>query len=359
MENESLINQKLIESLDSQDKQKVLDSLTELIEASYKIELELRALKEFHYNFLEILPQAVWVLESNNTISFQNNQAYNLDEVLHIIRNSLIVSNIKAGQFYESELECKGSAYLLRINSLSNKIIITATDITNQKRQERLASMGQVSAHLAHEIRNPVGSIALLTTTLLKSKDIQTQNTAIEIKKSLWRIERLINATLLFSKGIGSKNQRACKLRDFKEELQTCISYYTYSAQIEFVFGKAFEGDEEIFVDFDLFGIVLQNFVFNAIDAIEELDESKPSGRVEIDFAREGGKSIFYVSDTGKAIEDKRMLFEAFKSTKLKGNGLGLALSQQIIRAHNGSITLKEGEGKKTFIVEIINEQGV
>lgn len=347
---DSLINKKLIKNLDSQDKQKVMDSLTEIINISYKLEFDFHELKEFYHKFIEILPQAVWVLESEGEIFYQNSKTHEFAGVFSIIKSRLFVADVKIGQSYESELEYKDNAYLFKINYLKDKIIVTATDITKQKRQERLASMGQVSAHLAHEIRNPVGSISLLTSSLLKSNELQTQNIAIEIKKSIWRIERLINATLLFSKGMNTILKKV-KLKMFKDELETCISYYTYLKNIDFIFSPSFDSEHEVMLDFDLFSIVLQNFVFNAIDAIEEND--KEYGVIEIDFLHKRGENIFSISDNGKHIEDKTILFEAFKTTKLKGNGLGLALSKQIIQAHNGKIELEEHKNKKVFVIKI------
>ena len=73
---------------------------------------------------------------------------------------------------------------------------------------------------------------------------------------------------------------------------------------------------------------------------------------MEIWFSQDSQKSVFYIRDNGKAIEDKNVLFEPFKSTKLKGNGLGLALSQQIVMAHNGKINLQDN-GEKVFEIEI------
>jgi two-component system NtrC family sensor kinase/two-component system sensor histidine kinase AtoS len=85
---------------------------------------------------------------------------------------------------------------------------------------------------------------------------------------------------------------------------------------------------------------VLQNFIFNAIDAIEECE--KESGNVSISFVEDSEYVILHVKDDGKPIENKNILFEPFKTTKTKGNGLGLALSLQIIQAHNGKINLLE-----------------
>ncbi|MGB2553982.1 two-component sensor histidine kinase, partial [Campylobacter sp. MOP51] len=58
------------------------------------------------------------------------------------------------------EIELHGQIYLIKTTQKNGKKIISATDITKEKRTERLASMGQVAAHLAHEIRNPIGSIS-------------------------------------------------------------------------------------------------------------------------------------------------------------------------------------------------------
>ena len=96
---------------------------------------------------------------------------------------------------------------------------------------------------------------------------------------------------------------------------------------------------------------MLQNFLSNAIDAIEEGECE--AGRVNITFSDESDFWCFSISDNGVGIQDKNILFEPFKTTKLKGNGLGLALCQQIVAAHNGSIELQDSQTKKTFFVKI------
>ena len=96
----------------------------------------------------------------------------------------------------------------------------------------------------------------------------------------------------------------------------------------------------EIKGDFELLNLVLQNFISNAIDAIEEGD--KESGIVSIIHQLDENFIVFHILDDGKEIENKNILFEPFKTTKTKGNGLGLALSLQIIQAHNGKIRLLE-----------------
>jgi signal transduction histidine kinase len=107
--------------------------------------------------------------------------------------------------------------------------------------------------------------------------------------------------------------------------------------------------DIEIKADFDLLLLVLQNMIFNAIDAIEESEEEE--GVIEILYETNPNYHIINIYDSGKEFEDEKILFEPFKSTKTKGNGLGLALSLEIINAHNGKIEIsKKKKGFKIFL---------
>ena len=120
-----------------------------------------------------------------------------------------------------------------------------------------------------------------------------------------------------------------------KKELQEVFKYYSYSKEIKFLF---FMPDIEIKADFDLLLLVLQNMLINAIDAIEEDDIEE--GVIEILYENSENYHILNIYDNGKDFENKEILFEPFKSTKTKGNGLGLALSLEIVNAHNGKIEI-------------------
>ena len=226
-----------------------------------------------------------------------------------------------------------------------NKTLITATNITNEKRKERLASMGQVSAHLAHEIRNPIGAIALMLSILSKNIDSKHSIYILEMKKALWRVERLINTTLLFCKGV----KAACLRHNsvvIKSSIEDSIIYFEYSKNIDFVYEiKA----DSIWCDLELLELLLQNLISNAIEAIEECDEIE-NGIIKIEFFIKDNKQILKVYDNGILASDIENLFEAFKSTKIKGNGLGLAFCKQIAQAHNGDI-LYNDKYEKYFLV--------
>ncbi|MDD2781896.1 HAMP domain-containing sensor histidine kinase [Sulfuricurvum sp.] len=311
--------------------------LKALIDQTYKVEEEYVSLRQ-SYNHLqstieqviEFLPNAIWIVETDGSIFLRNSQANALNALFETLRFG--------EEDYEAHFEDR--SYLIKSAHHNEKYLFSATDITEQKRKENLATMGQMAAHLSHEIRNPVGSIALLASTLLKKVIPENRPIVEEIQKSLYRIERIIKATLMFSKGVSAQKNRL-RWGQIRESLISAIGYYSYAKNIEFVFPQE---DFELFGDLDLLTMLFSNFVFNAIDAIELDDEDE--GKIEITHTKTKEIHIFEIYDSGIAIENKKWLFEAFKSTKERGNGLGLVLSKNIVESHGGEITLCEGERK-------------
>ncbi|MDD2383028.1 MAG: ATP-binding protein [Sulfurospirillaceae bacterium] len=337
-----MIDESLLNSLSSDEKELFKKGLQDLIDQTYVIEDEYKklgdsysALQNVIHQIIEVQPNALWVLEENGEIFLQNSEANSISSILSLFST----------QEGNQEVEFEGRFFLLKSVKKGDKKIITATDITEGKRQERLVSMGQVAAHLSHEIRNPIGSVALLASTLFKKVDPSVRPLVLEIKKSIWRVERIIKATLLFTKSL-QINPTSFFLDKFIPECQKAIEHYSYSKEISFHFNLP---HIEMKGDFELLNLVLQNFIFNAIDAIEEGD--KEYGNVYIEYQESMHGICLHVKDDGKAIENKNILFEPFKTTKTKGHGLGLALSLQIIQAHCGKIDLLENE--KGFEIKI------
>lgn len=320
----------------------IKSSLENLIEQTYLIEKEYKTLNESYINLqsfiksiVETLPNALWVVNKDGTIFLQNSEAEGLKNLLKLI-------NLKESR---QEININGSYFQVIIKQKDDKTIICANDITSEKRSERLASMGQVSAHLAHEIRNPIGSIALLSSTLLKKIDEKNRPVLEEMQKAIWRVERIIKATLLFTKGV-MPNKYKFDLISLKNDCKEVVRLYTYSKEISFEFNfqsYPYVGDR------DLLSMVFQNLISNAIDAIESDDND--NGKVWINFYKTDNTYEFEVCDSGVEIEDKNVLFEPFKTTKLKGNGLGLSLCKQIIKAHDGRLFIKDSP--KRFCVSL------
>lgn len=319
------------------------EELNLLIEQTYKVEGEFNELKASYAHLqdtvekvVEFLPNAIWIVNSDNTIFLQNSQAREQWELLKLLE-------------YKSEdyeIEFDSCSYLVKSSSYKDKIMLSATDITEQKRKENLATMGQMAAHLSHEIRNPIGSISLLSSTL--KKRVVPENIPIveEIQKSVYRIDRIIKATLMFSKGVEAQKSKLM-WSDLKESIDMAVGYYAYSKEIDFSFPKE---NFELNADKDLLEMLFSNFIINAIDAIE-LDEEE-GGSIEVVYDSDADFHKFFVYDSGVAIENRDNLFEAFKSTKVKGNGLGLVLSRQIAEAHGGCVDLMNTK-KKGFEIKL------
>jgi signal transduction histidine kinase len=319
------------------------EELNLLIEQTYKVEKDFNELKASYAHLqdtvekvVEFLPNAVWVVNSDNTIFLQNSQAREQKELLRLLEYHI--------KDYEIAFESR--FYLVKSSSYKDKIMLSAIDITEQKRRENLATMGQMAAHLSHEIRNPIGSISLLSSTLKKRVIPENIPIVEEIQKSVARIERIIKATLMFSKGVEASKEKLY-WSELKESIDMSIGYYAYSKEIEFSFPAE---DFVLHADKDLLEMLFSNFITNAIDAIE-LDENE-TGVIELTYKNDEKFHVFYIYDSGVEIGNKKELFEAFKSTKVKGNGLGLVLSRQIAEAHDGSVDLLDTQ-RKCFEIKI------
>ncbi len=319
------------------------EELNLLIEQTYKVEEDFNELKSSYAHLqdtvekvVEFLPNAIWIVNQDNSIFLQNSKARELWELLKLL------------EFQEEDYELTflAKSYIIKSSSYKDKIMLSATDITEQKRKENLATMGQMAAHLSHEIRNPIGSISLLSSTL--KKRVKPENIPIvdEIQRSVNRIERIIKATLMFSKGVEAHKSNLL-WSELRESIAMSIGYYAYSKDIKFIFPH---DDFSMNADKDLLDMLFSNFIINSIDAIE-LDDNE-EGIIEIKYELDDSFHIFYIYDTGIAIENKAALFEAFKSTKVKGNGLGLILSRQIAQAHGGDVRLLDSH-KKCFKIKI------
>jgi two-component system NtrC family sensor kinase/two-component system sensor histidine kinase AtoS len=316
------------------------EELQLLIEQTFKVEDDFKALKKsYEYlqntieNVVEFLPNAIWILEKDGTVFLENSKAKELGSLLSLL------------SLDEEEVSFNDSYFLIKKATYQDKQLVSATDITEQKRRENLATMGQMAAHLSHEIRNPIGSISLLTSTLMKKVIAKNKPIVFEIQKSIYRIERIIKATLMFSKGVKA-HLEPISWSKISDELRVAISYYSYAKDIDFILP---EDDFELQGDIDLLVMMFSNFIFNAIDAIELDDEEE--GVVELLHVRDREYHRFEIYDSGIEIENKKMLFEAFESTKEKGNGLGLILSKQIAQTHHGEVGLCDGDRKGFYIL--------
>lgn len=217
----------------------------------------------------------------------------------------------------------------------------------NQELKKRLMAMGQMAASLAHEIRNPLGSMELFC-TLLK-KDLQEQPHALDlaeqIHSSIRRVDYLISNCLQFSRDIQPKRAPLEDIPTFLED----IVKLTEAKAVEIGVSVELEhqGDGEVYADSYLISQAVSNLIGNALDAVSAIENPSIRFKSQID-----EYWCLSVSDNGVGIsdEDRQHVFDPFYSTKKGGTGLGLAIVHSIIAAHGGAISILSRPGKGTEV---------
>lgn len=227
-------------------------------------------------------------------------------------------------------------------------------NIKNQieaERAQRLIAMGEMAATLAHEIRNPLGSMELFCSLLKKdlNENSQSLHYAEQIFQGIKNLERIINNSLQFSKDNRVKRKVCPSIEQF---LTQAISYT--QDKIEKLAVEVFTEikGEQNQVQFDpyLLNQALINLIQNAVEAAAE-GENKI---VKISWENFLDQSFqIVIADSGTGIKDDEInkIFDPFYTTKTNGTGLGLPVSHSIIQSHGGSLDIESKLGLGTRVV--------
>ena len=209
-------------------------------------------------------------------------------------------------------------------------------------RNERLASMGEMVASLAHQLRTPLAA-ALLYTGHLANAQLMPQDRAKVSERALERLrhlEKLIQDMLIFARGeaLGRESFGVC---DLVRELANTIEPVAQRRGVKFEFDCA-AGAGRLFGNRKEISGALINLLENALQAVGE------GGQVLFLASRKGSEALFLVRDNGRGIplELQERLFEPFFTTRADGTGLGLAIARGVARAHGGEIGLQSTLGK-------------
>lgn len=218
----------------------------------------------------------------------------------------------------------------------------------NLRRAERLALMGQMSATVAHEIRNPL-SIIKNTAEVLRQKynDKQQPDEMFEfIPEEVRRLNRLMNDFLSFARDRELVRQRG----DLVKTVNRAMNMMRNEDHSHGVEWRLASNREEIMAEYDDDALtqVLMNLFLNASQAMNG------AGKVEVHLeAQSKGRDGIHLSirDHGPGLPDSaEKIFEPFFTTKSRGSGLGLPVCKQLIEKHNGRITIESQIGEGTTV---------
>ncbi|MBF0484653.1 MAG: response regulator [Candidatus Omnitrophica bacterium] len=305
------------------------------------------------------------------------NKPINLDELLISLQKAVENITLNRTRLYRTRELKISSEIMSKMNEeLERRIEDRSRELSQTQAQlfqtSKLATLGEMSAGLAHEINQPLGGIALICTNMKKfiergkSSDSMILKDIADIEKSITRITRVINHMRTFAR------QDALKFIsvDVVETINSALTLMGEQLRLHEV---------EVVQDFDndipkIIGEPFQieqvwiNLISNARDSMDEKGMKIQDGRIPFsgayqkkltikvacDAARENLQIFF--TDTGMGISDekKKKIFEPFFTTKEvgKGSGLGLSITYGIIESHLGKIEAQgpEGEGV-TFVI--------
>jgi signal transduction histidine kinase len=249
-------------------------------------------------------------------------------------------------------------------------LIVTLVDVTEaveaereSRRRESLAAVGQAAAQVAHEIKNPLGSIRLGISMLSEMAHDPQANTIIAL------VER----------GIDHLNKLTIDVTDFSGEKSLTVSevdlHELIDSSLELIkdriekkrtpIEKTWRGEEDLRarVDEDQLRQVLVNLLANAVDASAEespvrISAERVKSNGENTIGRDGHRPFARITIIDRGVgmkpEVQRRIFEPFFTTKKRGTGLGLAISKKIVEQHGGRIEVASAPGEGTsFTIEL------
>lgn len=221
---------------------------------------------------------------------------------------------------------------------------------------ERLAAIGQTVATLAHAIKNIIGG--LRGGIFVLEKGMQLDND--QYLSQGWRmikgnVEKIMNLALDLL-NYAKEREPHYELCDPNEPVRQILGLVESRAR-EFGINVRLELEDDLqgtLLDPEAIHCCLLNLATNAIDACSDLESVRKPGEVVLRSRKASGWAVEYqVCDNGCGMEDdlKQKLFRTFFSTKgTKGTGLGLMISQKIVREHGGRIDLESVKGEGTTV---------
>ncbi len=360
---------------------------------SYTMTQEGRA---YILSLMDALPLGIITLDQKNTILTMNQNSElitkhkevesvgkNITELIPQLSNKTVDTNLKnmtitLHPINENPICVEVNTFPIIANDENNGLGIILRDLREIQnlqeelhRQERLASIGKLAAGIAHEIRNPLGSIKGLARLFEESaeKDSEDAKLATIMTQEVMRVDKVVSDLLELSK----PNTISIQKVNLKQLIEKGKNTVLHQSENNISFIENFcEQCEDVFLDEDRMIQVLQNLFLNAIQGMpkggvihvestyiqeENIIQDEDSSNINntnIDKNERYHDNVLEItiSDNGKGIAEKNIknLFTPYYTDKADGTGLGLVMVQKIIQAHNGTVSIESKENVGTKI---------
>lgn len=264
-----------------------------------------------------------------------------------------VISNIEAKRQAKGGREITVSVTLSPLRDASGKIIGSSRickDISEMKKaeeklvlSERLSSMGEMIAGVAHEIRNPLAGIKINTQVFARKKDVPVPDRQLldSTLEGIEKIQKIVDDMLDYAKPRAAEYKKEA-INPIVDKSLDVLQAQLKNANIATAFHRGMDLPP-IRIDRHQIQQVLINIMLNAIHAMGK------GGALTIrTFQTKQGAVGIAVKDTGVGIPKGHLkrIFDPFFSTKSRGTGLGLSISQKLLENHGALIEVASEEGK-------------
>jgi len=370
-------------------KQKIDEKTKELSDSNSELQkkiLEIRNSNELKNLISESSPRSIAIFDNEGKISTMNENCLKICGCTHspigesvydfTPVNMMLENNIervlKYGKSYmgkEMEYNTPEKNWIFRyviypLNDYEKKTrgaIITIEDVTDEKKfmaqaaeKEKNRALIQMISGIAHEIRNPLTSIKAYVELLPRKKDnleFQKQIATV-VPREVERVNTLIENLINYAKP-RTRNVERAKVLDIIESCVILSKPMVRSNNIDLKTNV----DDYLYIRVDKNQInqVLLNLLLNAIDAISEIREYnfEEDYNISINAWYINNKVFITVEDNGigMSMQELKNVYELFYTTKVKGSGIGLPLSKQIVEDNGGEIIIESEKYKGTKII--------
>ncbi len=242
------------------------------------------------------------------------------------------------------------------LKTLFTEVEKTRTHLEDSRKslhhRERLARVGEVMAHVAHEIRNPLATIGGFARHLEKHPEDadKVREGATIIAQETARLEKMLTDVMKYSRPVRVERRRWNLNEVVEHSLAALSGQIPDGVRLRVALSPDLPSVE---IDPDPVEQVVINLIKNSIEAMNG------SGELEIATLSTASEVLLVIRDTGPGIPEpiREKIFQPFFTTKKKGNGLGLAICKQIIDEHEGAIELDSSPGEgTTFKIRFFTE---
>ena len=279
------------------------------------------------------------------------------------------INSKNKSRLFNIEIKDELDELVTKFSEMVKRLKTNYVDLKNSEsalvQAERLASLGTLSAGVAHEINNPISGIQNCVNRILKNPENQEQNIKYIalIKEATDKIENVVQHLLKFSR----KQKMTFTDTNLTTVIENAISLTSHEIKKNQIAVK-FDTKKNWIVNGSSNHLeqVFVNLILNSIDAIEEKKLNTDPFKGEINISMKNGNEIIEIhfkdNGNGVPLDIQSKIFDPFFTSKEvgKGTGLGLSVSFDLIRKHNGHIFLVSNVLKGTeFIIELPQNSNV